>query len=95
MTPFERAVRAVRDCMNPSELSDGTLLVEDKFNDADFAMIAKAAIEAIREPNDEMVRAAVLSTIEIWDEDRDSEREFRTEFTAAIDVILTKEPSSE
>ncbi|WP_443970846.1 hypothetical protein [Sphingobium sp. CR28] len=57
MSPIERAALAFRKQLSPSLLSDGSLPVEEKFTEADFAEIARAAIAAIRDPDEKMQEA--------------------------------------
>lgn len=57
MTPLERAARAVRDEIAYPH-GDGSFVVEGGFRDDPFFQeVARAVLEAIREPSEAMIRA--------------------------------------
>lgn len=95
MTPIERAARAlhkdyvenrIRMGVKPEDLPAWEDLGPD--GQLSFYAPARAVLTAIREPSEGMTKADVLSTVEIWNDERDGEREFKTEFGAAIDAAL-------
>lgn len=59
-----------------------------------FVEQARAVLEVFREPSAEMIEAALLSTPSVSEGHlRFFHRDFRTEFGAAIDVVLEGEPA--
>ena len=69
MTPIERAARAISAV---GDHRDGSLLLEEFCGygeDADFVLIARAVLQAIREPSDGMERMGDLQwgdAIAVW-----------------------------
>ncbi len=88
MHPLERAARAIREQLAPSVLGDGTLLVEDKFSQADFRELARAVLTAIREPSAKMSRAGHLRLRDFDAESRSSYQTADQTFVAMIDAAL-------
>lgn len=95
MTPIERAARALATQLGGTCRSGEAIeTIEDLRNteidigSVDLIKATCAVLQAIREPSDAMVHAAVMSTVEIWNDERDAEREFKTEFAAAIDAAM-------
>jgi hypothetical protein len=96
MTSVERAARALAEALQAQEPQHGGTFHVDSDDlratviDGTFDLyaLARAVIAAIREPSEGMVEAAVLSTVDVWGDERDAGREFKIEFSAAIDALL-------
>ena len=86
MTPIERATKAVEDALIGHV--DPTSHAMSEYGIA--KMIVPIVLTALREPSEGMVREGVLSTVEVWDDDRDAERELTTEWQAMIDAALAE-----